>query len=79
MLGTPNPNNWPDALTLNDFKEKFPKFKGVPFSEHTKGLSDIQVDLLKGLCALDPSRRVSAKMALLHPYFDSMDKSILPF
>lgn len=30
ILGTPNENNWPDALKLNDFKSTFPKFRGVP-------------------------------------------------
>lgn len=48
-------------------------------SQHTPSLSDIEVDLLKGLVALDPNKRISAKMALLHPYFDSLDRSILPF
>ena len=57
----------------------FPKFRGVPLSEHTTGLSDIEIDLLKGLVALDPNRRISAKMALLHPYFDTIDKSKLPY
>jgi cyclin-dependent kinase len=79
VLGTPHENNWPDALKLNDMKSTFPKFRGVPMAQHTNGLQDIEVDLLKGLCALDPCRRVSAKMALLHPYFDSLDRSKLPF
>jgi cyclin-dependent kinase len=30
VLGTPNENNWPDALKLKDFKPTFPKFRGVP-------------------------------------------------
>jgi serine/threonine protein kinase len=74
-LGTPHANNWPDAMKLSDYKTTFPKFKGMPLTEHTKNLSEIELDLLKGLCSLDPSRRISAKMALLHPYFDSMDKT----
>ena len=28
VLGTPNPNNWPDCLKLPDFKPDFPKFRG---------------------------------------------------
>lgn len=79
VLGTPHGYNWPDALKLADFKSTFPKFKGMPLSDHTKNLGEIELDLLKGLVALDPARRISAKMALLHPYFDSLDKSILPF
>lgn len=79
VLGTPHEKNWPDALKLQDMKSSFPKFKGMPMITHTNGLTEIEVDLLKGLVALDPCRRISAKMALLHPYFDSLDRSKLPF
>lgn len=79
VLGTPHAGNWPDCLALPDFKKAFPRFHGEPLTNHTKNLTEIQLDLLRGLIALDPNRRVSAKMALLHPYFDSMDKSKLPF
>ena len=79
MLGSPHDNNWPDAIKLTDFKMNFPKFRGLPLAQHTKGLNDIEIDLLKGLVALDPNKRISAKMALLHPYFDSLDRSTLPF
>lgn len=79
VLGTPHDHNWPDALKLSDFKATFPKFKGVPMSEHTRGLNELELDLLKCMTALDPNKRISAKMALLHPYFDSLDKTQLPF
>ena len=77
VLGTPNENNWPDALKLSDFKPTFPKWKGIPLSEHTSNLDELQLDLLQGMVALDPNKRISAKMALMHPYFDSFDKSTL--
>lgn len=61
-------------------KSTFPKFKGMPLEEHTKGnIAECELDLLKGLVALDPHKRISAKMALLHPYFDNLDKQQLPF
>jgi serine/threonine protein kinase len=47
--------------------------------QHTKDLNELEVDLLKGMVALDPNKRISAKMALLHPYFDSLEKSRLPY
>ena len=78
-MGTPHQNNWPDALKLTDMKPSFPKFRGIPLSKHTNGLSEMELDLLIGLTALDPTRRISAKMALLHPYFDSLDRTKLPF
>ena len=79
VLGTPNENNWPDALKLSDFKSTFPRFKGIAMQEHTPTLNELEVDMLKCITALDPNKRISAKMALLHPYFDTMDKSKLPF
>ena len=30
VQGTPHENNWPDALKLSDFKDTFPKFRGIP-------------------------------------------------
>lgn len=75
MLGTPNENNWPDALKLKDFKPSFPKFRGMPMSEHTPTLDELEVDLLSGMVALDPNKRISALQALHHPYFDTMDKA----
>ena len=35
VLGTPNEANWPDALKLPDFKASFPKWNGIPLSDHT--------------------------------------------
>ncbi len=64
VLGTPSADNWPDALKLNDFKKTFPKFKGMAMIEYAPTLSELEVDLLSGLCALDPNRRISALAAL---------------
>ena len=75
VLGTPHENNWPDALKLKDFKTTFPKFRGIPMAEHTPTLDELEVDLLNGLVALDPNKRISALQALHHPYFDTMDKT----
>lgn len=78
VLGTPHESNWPEALKLPDYKTTFPKWKGIPLCEHTRGLDECGLDLLQGLVALDPNKRISARMALLHPYFDTLDKSKLP-
>lgn len=78
VLGTPSENNWPEALKLPEMKTTFPKFKMTPMSKHTPKLNEFEIDLLEGLVALDPNKRISAKMALFHPYFDTIDKSKLP-
>ncbi len=78
VLGTPHDSNWPEAIKLPDFKPTFPKWKGIPLSEHTQFMDEVALDLLQGMVALDPNKRISARMAMLHPYFDSLDKSKLP-
>ena len=36
------------------------------------------LDLLEKMLIYDPAKRISAKKALLHPYFDDLDKNTLP-
>jgi len=45
--------------------------------DHASTLDELEIDLLSGLVALDPNKRISALQAIHHPYFDSMDKSKL--
>lgn len=35
-------------------------------------------DLLQKMFIYDPARRISAKAAVKHPYFDDLDKTKLP-
>ena len=79
VLGTPKEDHWPDAMKLPDYKPSFPRWKSIGLTDHTTGLDEVAIDLLKGLTALDPNLRISARMAMLHPYFDSLDKKKLPF
>ncbi len=78
VMGSPNEQHWPDAMKLPDFKPTFPKWKGVPLSQHTKGMDEIGLDLLNGMVSLDPCKRISSRLALMHPYFDDLDKSKIP-
>ena len=75
VMGTPSEGHWPAALKLPDFKATFPKWKGVPLSEHTQNLDEYGLDLLASTVALEPQKRISTRMALNHPYFDDLDKS----
>jgi serine/threonine protein kinase len=66
-------------LKLPDYKPSFPRWKGIPLNEYTQNMDDMALDLLNGMMALDPNKRISARMALMHPYFDTLNKSKFPF
>ena len=75
--GTPTESHWPGALKLPDFKASFPKWKAQPLTKQVDKLDAVGMDLLQSMVALDPAKRISARMALRHPYFDDLDKSKL--
>lgn len=69
LLGTPDDDTWPNVRSLPDYKPSFPKWHAVDLKSQVKGLDDAGIDLLAQMLIYDPARRVSAKQALLHPYF----------
>ncbi len=71
VLGTPNEITWPSVTTLPDYKASFPKWPAVPLGKLVK-LDENGVDLLQKLLTYEPGQRISAKRALLHPYFDDL-------
>ena len=73
VLSTPIDATWPGVSTLPDYKQTFPKFRGVPLGPLVPGLDADGVDLLSGMLVYEPARRISAKRALQHPYFNGLD------
>ena len=43
-----------------------------------KKIDPLGYDLLEKMLIYDPAERISAKKAILHPYFDDLDKTTLP-
>ncbi len=76
LHGTPNNIAWPGVTNLPDFKPTFPKFKGVDGKTHFKNFDELGLDLLMQMISLDPAKRISAKQALKHPYFDGLDTTV---
>lgn len=72
-LGTPTSEDWPELDILPDFKPSFPKWSPQPVNRVCSSIScpDGQQLLMDMLC-YDPSRRITAREALLSPYFDSL-------
>ncbi|CAD1808399.1 Cyclin-dependent kinase 1 [Candida parapsilosis] len=69
ILGTPNETIWPDVNYLPDFKPGFPQWKKRDLKEFVPSLDANGIDLLEQMLVYDPSKRISAKRALVHPYF----------
>lgn len=78
ILGTPDDSVWPGVSQLPDFKPSFPRWNGKPLKQVCPKLSQEGCDLLLEMLVYNPGKRMSAKTALKHPYFDDLDKSTLP-
>ncbi|KNC47357.1 cell division control protein 2 [Thecamonas trahens ATCC 50062] len=69
ILGTPNETIWPGVSALPDFKSSFPKWQPKNLASVATNLGPDGIDLLSQMLEYEPSRRISAKAALSHPYF----------
>ncbi|KAL9316517.1 hypothetical protein ACSQ67_017518 [Phaseolus vulgaris] len=74
MLGTPTEEQWPGVTSLRDW-HVYPHWESQSLARNVPTLGPDGVDLLSKMLKYNPSERISAKAALEHPYFDSLDKS----
>jgi cyclin-dependent kinase len=73
VFGTPTESSWPGISSYPDFKPTFPKWSAKDLKTTIKGaLDDNGVDLLRKMLAYEPSKRISAREALKHPYFNDL-------
>ena len=56
-------------------KPSFPKFKRVDPRAYLKHFDEPGLDLLTRMITLDPTRRISMREALKHPYFERLNLS----
>jgi len=77
VLGNPTEESWPSLVDLPDFKEPYAPMEGKGLVHFVPKLANDPhgLDLLERMLQFEPSRRISAKEALQHPYFtqDSID------
>lgn len=78
ILKTPTETVWPGVTTMPDYKPTFPAWTNGCLKESVPQLCDDGMDLLEKMLIYDPAKRISAKAALNHPYFDALDKTTLP-
>eukprot|EP00878_Enallax_costatus_P019346 GHUV01020409.1.p1 GENE.GHUV01020409.1~~GHUV01020409.1.p1 ORF type:complete len:221 (+),score=57.58 GHUV01020409.1:854-1516(+) len=74
LLGTPNEDIWPGVSRLRDWHE-YPNWRAQDLSRVFPSLEESGLELLRAMLQYDPARRISAKEALKHPYFDDMDRA----
>lgn len=74
ILGTPTEELWPGVSKLPDFSPLFPKWAPKALSGIVHTLPPSGIDLLQRMLVYSPSKRISAKAALDHPFFDDLDK-----
>lgn len=75
ILGTPTEVEWPGVTSFPDFKASFPKWERKPEDElvsadGVKVLGEDGLSLLEALLVFDPAGRISARQAVVHPYFE---------
>ncbi|KAJ8678337.1 hypothetical protein QAD02_014124 [Eretmocerus hayati] len=78
VLKTPTEEIWPGVTQLTDYKATFPNWKTNNLQAQVKTLDESGLDLLESMLIYDPAARISARDALIHPYFDDLDKRKLP-
>ncbi|KAJ6871688.1 LOW QUALITY PROTEIN: cell division control protein 2 [Populus alba x Populus x berolinensis] len=74
LLGTPTEEQWPGVTSLRDW-HVYPKWEPQNLARAVPSLGPQGVDLLSKMLKYDPAERISAKAAMDHPYFDSLDNS----
>jgi cyclin-dependent kinase 2 len=72
VLGTPNEEMWKGITSLPDYKANFPQWSPKSFADVVPGLDEAGLDLLTRMLRYDPGKRISAKEALKHPYFNDV-------
>ncbi|CEQ39142.1 SPOSA6832_00635, partial [Sporobolomyces salmonicolor] len=69
LLGTPDEDVWPGVTSLPDYKPTFPNWHAKDLRDHVTGSTDESAELILGMLAYDPAKRISAKAALQSDYF----------
>jgi len=78
VLGTPCDATWPGISSLPDYSNNFPKWQKKDLREvfgvqaQNNGMGELGLDLLEKMLQYEPSKRISARNALQHEYFDDI-------
>ena len=79
ILGTPNERVWPGVARLPDYKSTFPNWAPQNLALYNRQLDGDGLDLLAKMLVYKPDERITAKMALMHPFFHNVEIVKPPF
>ena len=68
-LGTPTEDMWPGVSQLPDFMTTFPQWQRKEWTAICSNLDPVGIDLLSQMLVYEPSKRISARAAISHPFF----------
>lgn len=71
-LGTPTEERWPKLSEVPDWKPNFPIYPPTDLNAILPKLQGDGIDLLLQMLEYSPDRRISADVALVHPFFSSL-------
>jgi len=72
VMGTPNETVWPGVTVFPDYNIQFPNWKPQNLQNFLSRSDPYLCDLLAKMLVYEPSKRISARKALEHPYFTSV-------
>lgn len=71
-MGTPDESIWPGVTKLQDYKAGFPCWAKQEWQEILPKVDSKSMELFARMVVFDPDKRITAKQALLHTYFDDV-------
>lgn len=75
LFGTPAKNS--SLFKCPFFNVEFPKFEVKDPRTYLKNFDEVSIDLFRKMMNLDPEKRITAKAALAHDFFEGLDFSHL--
>ncbi|XP_022666425.1 cyclin-dependent kinase 1-like isoform X2 [Varroa jacobsoni] len=72
-LGTPREEEWPGVSSMPDYKPHFPNWRTNILSANCDAVRGHALDLLQKCLVYNPVKRITARAALEHAYFENFD------